>query len=44
MMKKVVILGGGFGGVYIAMHLGGLIQSEDELEVSIINRETYMVF
>ena len=43
-MKKIVILGGGFGGVYTAMHLGRLIQSEDELEISIINRENYMVF
>ena len=44
MLKKVVILGGGFGGVYTAMHLGRLILSEDKLEVSIINRENYMVF
>jgi NADH dehydrogenase len=43
-MKRVLILGGGFGGVYTAMTLLKTIREEDNLEVSLINRENYMVF
>ncbi len=43
-MKHVVIAGGGFGGVYAAMHLGKLLRSVDALDVTVINRENYMVF
>ncbi len=43
-MKRVLILGGGFGGVYTAMTLLKAIRAQDELEVALINRENYMVF
>ncbi len=42
-MKRIVILGGGFGGVYAARYLEKLLRP-DEAEISLINRENYFVF
>src|SRR5579864_2346831 len=42
-IKKIVILGGGFGGVYTARHLGRMLQS-GEASVTLINRENYSVY
>lgn len=42
--KSVVILGGGFGGVYTAMQLGRLLKRESNVEITLINRENYFVF
>jgi NADH:quinone reductase (non-electrogenic) len=44
--KRVVILGGGFGGVYVAVHLGKLFsrQELEEIEIALVNRENYIVF
>ncbi|MCB1115170.1 MAG: FAD-dependent oxidoreductase [Chlamydiia bacterium] len=45
MVKKIVILGGGFGGVYTAMHLQKYLKKTNEpFEISLINRENYFVF
>ena len=45
MVKKVVILGGGFGGAYTARHLEKqLKKSKEPFEISIVNRENYFVF
>ena len=43
---RVVILGGGFGGVYVAVHLGKLLSKRelDETEIVLVNRENYIVF
>jgi NADH:ubiquinone reductase (H+-translocating) len=41
--KKIVILGGGFGGVYTARHLGSILTPE-EATVTLINRENYSVY
>ncbi|MFY9804564.1 MAG: FAD-dependent oxidoreductase [Candidatus Acidiferrales bacterium] len=41
--KKIVILGGGFGGVYTARHLSKLLKP-DEASVTLINRENYSVY
>ena len=44
--KRILILGGGFGGVYTAMYLGKLM-SKDELaatEITIVSNENYIVF
>ena len=41
--KKIVILGGGFGGVYTARHLGKLLKPV-EASVTLINRENYSVY
>jgi NADH dehydrogenase len=45
-MKRIVILGGGFGGVYAAVHLEKLMTAQEraEVEVVIVSRDNYMVF
>jgi NADH:ubiquinone reductase (H+-translocating) len=44
--KRIVILGGGFGGVYVAVYLGKLFSSRElkEIEIVLVNRENYIVF
>lgn len=44
--KRVLILGGGFGGVYAAVHLGKLFtkQELEEFEIAIVSKENYIVF
>src|ERR1700741_98152 len=44
--KRVLILGGGFGGVYVAVHLGKLLSKKEreEIEIALVNRENYIVF
>ncbi|MGE0025791.1 MAG: FAD-dependent oxidoreductase [Thermoleophilia bacterium] len=41
---RVVILGGGFGGVYTAMRLERLRARGAAVEASLVNRENYLVF
>jgi len=41
--KRIVILGGGFGGVYAARCLEALLRPE-EAEICLVNRENYFVF
>ena len=41
---RVVVLGGGFGGVYAALGLERLAAKGARLEVSMVNRENYLVF
>ena len=41
---RVVVLGGGFGGVYAAMELERLAAKGAPVEVSLVNRENYLVF
>ncbi len=46
-MKRILILGGGFGGVYAALHLEKRLRRELDaglVEVSLINRDNYIVF
>lgn len=44
--KRILILGGGFGGVYVAVHLGKLLTPKEleEIEIALVNRENYIVF
>lgn len=42
--KRVVILGGGFGGVYTALYLERLRRGRDDFEVALVNKENYFVF
>ena len=42
-LKRIVIVGGGFGGVYTARFLEKLLRPE-EAEICLINRENYFVF
>ncbi|MGE0028099.1 MAG: FAD-dependent oxidoreductase [Thermoleophilia bacterium] len=41
---RVVVLGGGFGGVYTALRLERLARRGAPLHVSLVNRENYLVF
>ncbi|MGH2568461.1 MAG: NAD(P)/FAD-dependent oxidoreductase, partial [Bacteroidota bacterium] len=41
---RVVILGGGFAGVYTAMQLEAHLGSRDDIEIVLVNRENYFVF
>jgi NADH:ubiquinone reductase (H+-translocating) len=41
---RVLIIGGGFGGVYTAMTLEKLLKSDPSMEVGLISKENYLVF
>jgi NADH:ubiquinone reductase (H+-translocating) len=44
---RILILGGGFGGVYTALALAKLLKSEihrGEVELGLVSRENYIVF
>ena len=40
---RVVIVGGGFGGVYVARNLEKL-RAKDEFEILLVNKENHFVF
>lgn len=41
---RIVILGGGFGGVYTALALESALRSRDDYEIVLVNNENYFVF
>jgi NADH dehydrogenase len=41
---RVVVLGGGFGGVYTALHLERLVARGAPVDVTLVNRENYLIF
>jgi NADH dehydrogenase len=43
-MKRVLILGGGFGGLYAALELDKHIGKRDDIEVTLVNRENFFSF
>jgi len=44
MKKRIVILGGGFAGVYAARRLEKLCKRRDDVEIVLVNKENYFVF
>ncbi len=42
--KRIVILGGGFAGVYTARYLEKALGRRDDFEITLINKENYFVF
>lgn len=42
--QRIVVLGGGFAGVYTAYYLNKLGRRRKDLEVALVNRENYFVF
>jgi len=42
--KRIVILGGGFAGVYAAMRLENTLARDPEVEITLINRENFFLF
>jgi NADH:ubiquinone reductase (H+-translocating) len=42
--KRIVILGGGFGGVYAAIHLEKLLAQERAVEICLVSRDNFFLF
>jgi NADH:ubiquinone reductase (H+-translocating) len=42
--KRIVILGGGFGGVYAAMYLEKLLVRESAVEICLVSRDNFFLF
>jgi len=42
--KRIVILGGGFGGVYAALHLERLLAGQRDIEISLVSRDNFFLF
>jgi NADH dehydrogenase len=42
--KRIVILGGGFAGVYTAMHLEKLLATESAVEICLVSRDNFFLF
>ena len=43
-VKKILILGGGFGGIYAALRLEKLFAKSDDVEVTLVTRDNYFLF
>jgi NADH:ubiquinone reductase (H+-translocating) len=41
--RRILILGGGFGGVYTARHLERLWRGSDAVQITLVNRDNYFV-
>jgi len=41
---RVVILGGGFGGLYVAIELEKTLARDADVEVTLVNRENFFLF
>jgi 2-polyprenyl-6-methoxyphenol hydroxylase-like FAD-dependent oxidoreductase len=41
---RVLILGGGFGGLYAALHLDKTIARDRDIEVTLVSRENFVLF
>ena len=44
MKKRILILGGGFGGLYTALELDRTIAGRPDVEVTLVNRENFILF
>ena len=42
--KRIVILGGGFAGVYAALHLEKLLGTDPEVEICLVSRDNFFLF
>ncbi|HMF12710.1 MAG TPA: NAD(P)/FAD-dependent oxidoreductase [Gemmataceae bacterium] len=42
--KRILILGGGFAGLYTAMQLEGTLARDPDVEVTLVNRENFFLF
>ncbi len=42
--KRILILGGGFGGVYTAVHLEKILAREEDIEITLISDHNYLLF
>ncbi len=42
--KHILILGGGFGGMYAAMHLDRLLGRDRDIEITLVNQDNFFLF
>jgi NADH dehydrogenase len=42
--RRVLILGGGFGGIYTALELERVLRARADIEVTLVSRENYFLF
>ena len=42
--KRIVILGGGFGGLYVAMHLDKMLARTSDVDVTLVNKDNFFLF
>jgi NADH dehydrogenase len=42
--SRIVVLGGGFGGVYCAMHLERLLKRRPDVEITLVSRDNFFLF
>src|SRR5690349_5280110 len=42
--KRILVLGGGFGGVYTAIHLEKLLAREIGIEICLVSRDNFFLF
>ncbi len=42
--KRIIILGGGFGGLYAALHLEKTLAKDEDIEITIVNNENFFLF
>jgi NADH:ubiquinone reductase (H+-translocating) len=42
--QRVLILGGGFGGIYVAMYLDKMLARDPDIEVILINQDNFFLF
>jgi NADH:ubiquinone reductase (H+-translocating) len=41
---RILVLGGGFGGVYTALHLERLLSKTDDVDVTLVSRDNFFLF
>ena len=41
---RVLVLGGGFGGVYTALHLERALGKRKDIEITLVSRENFFLF
>ena len=41
--KRILILGGGFGGIYTARHLEGLFKRRSNVEIVLVSRDNFLL-
>lgn len=42
--KRILILGGGFGGLYTALHLEKTLARDADIQITLVNRENFFLF
>src|SRR2546425_5257755 len=44
MPKRILILGGGFGGMYTALHLEKTLAHDPNVDITLVNRDNFFLF